>query len=732
MMQSNGLQAGLSGLLAQLLGGTAGSNGDSLLGEGAEFLDTLGGQLKEMLVDRGLDPAEIAAYDGQELLAQFVALIQGPQSVQSTTGAGAGSNAESMSSGIDDSSDFLIETPADLLARLLESMSPGAAMTSGSVASGSGGRSSAGPSDESLPSAAEGSSGNRAVTPTDPLGRLLESASAAAVVTSDRLTSGSYGRSSLAELSSFPGFRASSDRLARLIESGTTKDPLASETMGSDSSVTTSPDASMADSTPSARNDRSVSAPLETLVTESDTEDDAGASMTVTSAVPRSQSERSQADRFDRVPSLVSDEVSLDARLPDPGASDPSDPTAPIPAARGVRMDPAVRDPVAVSTAAMPDDKTQRPGAYADPGAVRFAGSDSVEQSSPASQAAIDRLGRLLESLSAGGKVDASDSGFGSDVRSFLNDLARTAADRRASASADAAGGAISDPLYEEGVPGSLTGALQRLAEAFRGGGSNQGVVGTSEARESSDPVAVDPEGEAVLDARSHSSPVRSGGTTDPLSPIPDQARAPLQEEGAGGLEEVVDASSRAIQGDADASGSEGVSVAATASTNSNSASGSGLQRAGALDLYRLLQPGGEAALGDEVRWALSEGLSKAEMRLQPPSLGSLDVKITMEGDKASVLFVSPHPVVREVLEAAMPRLRDALAQDGLSLANLSVADQGARGGDASGRDGTGSNGSSSNGTFQQADALDDDILSEPPLLNTTVSALSKRLDYYI
>jgi len=204
------------------------------------------------------------------------------------------------------------------------------------------------------------------------------------------------------------------------------------------------------------------------------------------------------------------------------------------------------------------------------------------------------------------------------------------------------------------------------------------------------------------------------------------------------GIEEVVDsgmdpADSPAdlLREDTDAAVTEedvSMTAATATTTTSRSVTGSGLQRPGPLDLYRLLQPGGETPLGEQVKWALSEGLSRAEMKLRPPSLGGLDVRITQEGDKTSVIFVSPHPIVREVLEAAMPRLRDALAQDGLSLANLSVTDQGAQGGDTSpGRDGA-----PSNGTSQQADGDDAETIGEPLLINTTVSALSKRLDYYI
>ncbi|SDY45174.1 hook-length control protein FliK, partial [Allochromatium warmingii] len=94
------------------------------------------------------------------------------------------------------------------------------------------------------------------------------------------------------------------------------------------------------------------------------------------------------------------------------------------------------------------------------------------------------------------------------------------------------------------------------------------------------------------------------------------------------------------------------------------------------LILERLLQPGGEQRLAEQLRWSLERGLESAEIKLHPPSLGALDVRFVQEGDRTHVQFVAAHPATREALEAALPRLRDALAQDGVWLGNVSVSDQ--------------------------------------------------------
>ncbi|MTW20330.1 hypothetical protein GJ668_04370 [Allochromatium palmeri] len=141
------------------------------------------------------------------------------------------------------------------------------------------------------------------------------------------------------------------------------------------------------------------------------------------------------------------------------------------------------------------------------------------------------------------------------------------------------------------------------------------------------------------------------------------------------------------------------------------------------LDLNRLLQPGGEQRLAEQVRWSVDNGLDTAEIKLHPPSLGTLDVRLVQEGDKTHVQFVSAHPVAREVLEAAMPRLREALAQDGVLLGNVSVSDQtpkNDRGG--SGRERSGS------AKTSEFESEDDEMHIET---RGTISVLSRRLDVF-
>lgn len=106
-------------------------------------------------------------------------------------------------------------------------------------------------------------------------------------------------------------------------------------------------------------------------------------------------------------------------------------------------------------------------------------------------------------------------------------------------------------------------------------------------------------------------------------------------------------------------------------------------------------QPGWNDSLGNRVVWMAGEKIEKAEIRLNPPTLGPIEVRVTMNGDQASVSFVSQNASVRDALEQAMPRLREMMGENGLSLADTDVSDahqeqRAQEGGEGDGRRGRG------------------------------------------
>lgn len=65
-----------------------------------------------------------------------------------------------------------------------------------------------------------------------------------------------------------------------------------------------------------------------------------------------------------------------------------------------------------------------------------------------------------------------------------------------------------------------------------------------------------------------------------------------------------------------------------------------------------------------------------AEMRLDPPDLGRLTIRLNMNQEQASVSFQVSSPQAREALEQSFPRLRDLLAEQGIQLADANVSEQ--------------------------------------------------------
>jgi flagellar hook-length control protein FliK len=68
--------------------------------------------------------------------------------------------------------------------------------------------------------------------------------------------------------------------------------------------------------------------------------------------------------------------------------------------------------------------------------------------------------------------------------------------------------------------------------------------------------------------------------------------------------------------------------------------------------------------------------LQGAEIRLNPAHLGPMEVRVQIQNDQASISFTAQHGLVREALEAAIPRLREMLGESGLQLNNVTVSDQ--------------------------------------------------------
>ncbi|MDD5612677.1 MAG: flagellar hook-length control protein FliK, partial [Gallionella sp.] len=80
-----------------------------------------------------------------------------------------------------------------------------------------------------------------------------------------------------------------------------------------------------------------------------------------------------------------------------------------------------------------------------------------------------------------------------------------------------------------------------------------------------------------------------------------------------------------------------------------------------------------------QVSWISNQQNQSAELHLNPPDLGPIRVVLNVTDNQATALFSSPHLAVREAIESALPKLREVMADNGITLGNTTVSDQAPR-----------------------------------------------------
>ncbi|TBR43173.1 flagellar hook-length control protein FliK [Marinomonas agarivorans] len=130
--------------------------------------------------------------------------------------------------------------------------------------------------------------------------------------------------------------------------------------------------------------------------------------------------------------------------------------------------------------------------------------------------------------------------------------------------------------------------------------------------------------------------------------------------------------------------------------------------------------------MGDKLMWMTKQGVHKAEIHLDPPELGSLTVKVSVDADTASVSFVVASTQVKDLLDGQAQRLREMLAQQNINLDAVDV--------DVS-RQGAGSNGSAAGNTEGHVSNLESDqsdsALEDVDVPMNVGHVSSNRVDFY-
>lgn len=86
-----------------------------------------------------------------------------------------------------------------------------------------------------------------------------------------------------------------------------------------------------------------------------------------------------------------------------------------------------------------------------------------------------------------------------------------------------------------------------------------------------------------------------------------------------------------------------------------------------------VLKPEGQTQLSEKIRWMVNARNAMAEIRLDPPELGSMQVRVNVSGEAATVNFVVQSQHAKDALADTMPKLREMLQEQGISLGESTV-----------------------------------------------------------
>ncbi|MBF4245957.1 flagellar hook-length control protein FliK [Vibrio anguillarum] len=132
--------------------------------------------------------------------------------------------------------------------------------------------------------------------------------------------------------------------------------------------------------------------------------------------------------------------------------------------------------------------------------------------------------------------------------------------------------------------------------------------------------------------------------------------------------------------------------------------------------------------MAERLQMMMSKNLKHVDIRLDPPELGRLQIRMNMNGDHTTVHFTVANHQARDVIEQSMPRLREMLAQQGVQLGETSVQQQSA--GQQQARytaDGDAQSGQlARNGSYLDEENLDTDVK-----LDLNVASKRDGISYY-
>lgn len=79
--------------------------------------------------------------------------------------------------------------------------------------------------------------------------------------------------------------------------------------------------------------------------------------------------------------------------------------------------------------------------------------------------------------------------------------------------------------------------------------------------------------------------------------------------------------------------------------------------------------------LGKQLGFLVSRNMDSAQIQLDPPELGPLQVRIHMQQDQVALQIQSQHGMVRDAVDQSLSRLQELFSEEGLELVSVDVSD---------------------------------------------------------
>ena len=84
-------------------------------------------------------------------------------------------------------------------------------------------------------------------------------------------------------------------------------------------------------------------------------------------------------------------------------------------------------------------------------------------------------------------------------------------------------------------------------------------------------------------------------------------------------------------------------------------------------------ESGWSQQFGEKIVWLAKNDLQTAQININPPELGPVQITLNLSSDQVKVAFASPHPEVRQAIEGALPQLKEMLSSAGINLGQANV-----------------------------------------------------------